>query len=110
MVDLKDINKPDKTGGTAGSIVEEEVADRGYTHNGVHGIHVNSGETGDEARDDDSRDPLSDKETQEEDISTTIDDGESRSRNVFNLLGMNMLDEPRLLRIQEGFLKLLEQY
>ena len=38
------------------------------------------------------------------------DDGEFRSRNIFTLLGMDKLDELRLLRMQEGFLKLLEQY
>ena len=44
------------------------------------------------------------------DIRTFEDDGEFRSGNIFNLLGMDMLDEPRLRRMQEGFLKLLERY
>ena len=38
------------------------------------------------------------------------DDGEFRSNNIFHLLGMDRLDELRLLRMQEGFLKLLERY
>lgn len=46
----------------------------------------------------------------EEDVSAFRDDGDFRSRNIFTLLGMNMLDELRLLRMQEGFFKLLEQY
>lgn len=43
-------------------------------------------------------------------IRTFEDDGEFRSENIFNLLGMDMLDELRFLRMQEGFLKLLERY
>ena len=43
-------------------------------------------------------------------IARFSDDGEFRSGNVFMLLGMDKLDDIRLLRMQEGFLKLLEQY
>ena len=46
----------------------------------------------------------------DDDIRTFEDDGEFRVGNVFNLLGMDMLDELRLLRMQQGFLKLLERY
>ena len=38
------------------------------------------------------------------------DDGEFRSVNIINLLGMDMLDELRMRRLQEGFLLLLERY
>ena len=38
------------------------------------------------------------------------DSGEIRSKNILTLLGQGNLDELRLLRLQEGFLKLLEQY
>lgn len=38
------------------------------------------------------------------------DDGEFRSRNIFTLLGMGRLDDIRLLRMQEGFLKLLVEF
>lgn len=46
----------------------------------------------------------------EEDTRPFEDDGKFRSRNILNLLGMDELDELRLLRMQEGFLKLLERY
>ena len=46
----------------------------------------------------------------DEDVRAFEDDGRFRSNNIFNLLGTDMLDEMRLLRMQEGFLKLLEQY
>ena len=38
------------------------------------------------------------------------DDGEFRSRNIFMLLGMDRLDDIRLLRMKEGFLKLLVEF
>lgn len=46
----------------------------------------------------------------EENTRSFEDDGKFRSENILNLLGMDMLDELRLLRMQEGFLKLLERY
>ena len=38
------------------------------------------------------------------------DDGEFRSRNIFMLLGLDRLDDVRLLRMKEGFLKLLVEF
>ena len=51
-----------------------------------------------------------DHEGGDHDIRTFEDDGEFGTGNIFNLLGMDMLDDLRLLRMQEGFLKLLERY
>ena len=62
------------------------------------------------AEDDDDSESSSEEGDSDHEDSGFRDDGEFRSWNVFNLLGMDALDELRLLRMQEGFLKLLEQY
>ena len=51
-----------------------------------------------------------DDEGGNDDIRTFEDDGEFQAGNIFDLLGMDMLDDLRLLRMKEGFLKLLERY
>lgn len=62
------------------------------------------------AEDDDDSESWSEESGSEHEDSGFRDDGEFRSWNIFNLLGRDTLDELRLLRMQEGFLKLLEQY
>ena len=57
-----------------------------------------------------SKASIDEDDSDDDDAPSFKDDGEFRSQNVFRLLGMDRLDELRLLRMQEGFLKLLEQY
>lgn len=65
---------------------------------------------GDEDEDDNNSDSSDHPVNDGSDFKTFEDDGEFRSQNVFMLLGMDMLDDMRLLRMQEGFLKLLQQF
>lgn len=70
-----------------------------------NGFHAKSEDNADITEEDDRH---SDAPVEEE--RPFEDDGKFRSQNLINLLGMDMLDELRLLRMQEGFLKLLERY
>ena len=80
-----------------------DMNSRAYCKNGFHAKSEDNADITDED------DRHSDAPV-EEDIQPFEDDGKFRSRNLINLLGMDMLDELRLLRMQEGFLKLLERY
>ena len=91
--------------------LKKEVAETETMEDSKDGIDAQSEERlEDENDDNDEGDFLSDLGNGEPDFKTFRDDGEFRSRNIFTLLGMDMLDEIRLLRMQEGFLKLLEQF
>lgn len=109
-IEIKDTGNPAKTNNTAGSLVDENPTDMDSTPNHEHDSDTKSDQTEDEAGDDNGGSPSEKGDDDEEDMWTFRDDGEFCSQNVFNLLGMDMLDELRLLRMQEGFLKLLEQY
>ncbi|CAF9914988.1 hypothetical protein IMSHALPRED_002301 [Imshaugia aleurites] len=90
------------------ALYEDDYLDMELPHDRKNGLATRTGNEGEDgAENDGDGESCGDDEKNE---STFRDDGEFRSRNIFNLLGMDKLDEPRLLRMQEGFLKLLEQY
>ena len=111
-VEMKELAKSAGIGEIAGAHVGiEELADSNPTDDCEDSLGATSEENAEYGEaDGDQIDSSSDEGDDEEDVQTFRDDGEFRSRNIFMLLGMDMLDELRLLRLQEGFLKLLEQY
>ena len=94
-----------------GNLEEGEMVDLKPADDGEGGLEAtNKVNAQDGETDDDQSDSASGGGDSEDGVGTFDDDGEFRSQNIFMLLGMDMLDELRLLRLQEGFLKLLEQY
>ena len=110
-VELRKTDRLPTSGNSARSDSDKGVTDTNLPKDHAKG---SGAEDGDDAEvspeDNDDADSPSIQGSLDEDIRAFGDDGRFRSHNIFNLLGMDMLDELRLLRMQEGFLKLLEQY
>ena len=110
-VEMSKTGKAPTAGKSAGSSGEKD----GTNQNTKADCETDSEVKGNDAVDhdpenDDHSEASTDEEDSDEDNQSFEDDGDCRSRNIFTLLGMDQLDELRLLRMQEGFLKLLEQY
>lgn len=104
-VEVEETSEPAKTD------LEVGVAEMKTTEDGEDGLGAQSDKhLENEEQDDNDSESSNHPVDDEPDFKTFRDDGEFRSRNIFMLLGMDMLDDIRLLRMQEGFLKLLEQY
>lgn len=110
-IELKDTNEIATIGSTSKSNGEDEEVDIQPREDCKEGLNTRSEKgTEEEVESDKENNSRNHEGDEEENIATFSDDGAFRSRNVFMLLGMDMLDDIRLLRMQEGFLKLLEQY